>query len=299
MAYLTNEAIMDTIKDLPEKGISVEIIISTQNNRNKYEVYNELLSKNVKIFEFGDDNWQNGIMHRKSAIIDSKVVLSGSYNWTDHADRNTEEIFIIEDLETVKCVEIEFDQLKAKCNSLVYQQPTLGHFSNCTKDKKTEIEKWWTSLDSLWKNEFIERFKLKVQPDINDLIRLVNSENIVINFSKIESLKPLTQFNNLKKLTIYSCKKINDLTPLKNLKLLEYLDIAATSVENLEGVSELHKLEELNISNTKVTNLDPLNYLKLKRLDMYNINLYGDEPLYFGPRANFFKLNPECIVNGQ
>lgn len=300
MAYLTNEAIIETLMVLPEKGITVEIIISnTDNSRKKYGIYNELLSKNVKIFEFGDDDWKKGIMHRKSATIDSKIVLSGSYNWTDQADRNTEELFIIEDLETVKCVENEFDKLKAKCNALVFQQPPLGQFSECTKDKQTEIQKWWTNLDNIWQTEFIERFKLKAQPDINDLIRLINSESFIINFSKIEDLTPLIQFNNLKKLIIYSCKKINDLTPLKTLKSLEYLDIASTSVENLEAISELNKLEELNISNTNVTNIDPLNNLKLKRLDLYNVNLYGDDPLYFGPRAKFFKLNPDCIINGQ
>jgi phospholipase D len=44
-----------------------------------------------------------GIAHNKVMIIDEKKVITGSFNFTDAADkRNSENVIIIEDKETVK-----------------------------------------------------------------------------------------------------------------------------------------------------------------------------------------------------
>jgi len=293
MAYLSNELIISNLINLSKKGISVEMIISnTDNNKKMYGVYNELLANNVKIFEFGSDSWKNGIMHRKSVIIDDKVVLSGSYNWTEQADRNTEELFIIEDIDTIKEVEIEFENLKTRCNALIYQKAQIGSYSKCSKEKEVELEKWWNQLNDSWKIIFNEKFNVGLNPSIDILISLVNSETISINYSDIADLTPIEQFTNLKNLTVYSCKNIKDLSPLKNILTLEYLDIAATSVYNLEPISGLINLEELNISNTKIDNIDPINNLKLKRLFLVNLNFP-----FFGSRPKFFSLNPNCKIN--
>lgn len=293
MAYFNNEIIIYFLKELPNKGIPVELIISnSSNNRKKYGVYNELLEKGVKIYEFGDDDWTKGIMHRKSVVIDGKFVLSGSYNWTDHADRNTEELYIIEDDKVVEKVEEEFDKLKLQCQCLEYQKPILGANTACTKSRQTEIINWWENLSDNWKELFREKFKLDDRPKIADLIRLINIKSLSISYSEIENLIPLTIFQELTSITLYSCEKINDLEPIKDLTKLTYLDIAACSVSDLSPLRNLKGIEELNISNTLVENIAPLVDLKLKRLYMFNINFP-----FFGLRQKFFRLNPDCKVN--
>lgn len=51
-------------------------------------------------------------MHNKFAIIDSAVVLTGSYNWTVTAsNKNQENILIIESKVVVSDYQIEFNKL--------------------------------------------------------------------------------------------------------------------------------------------------------------------------------------------
>lgn len=51
-------------------------------------------------------------MHNKFAIIDSAVVLTGSYNWTVSASNNNQEnILIIESKGVVNNYESEFNKL--------------------------------------------------------------------------------------------------------------------------------------------------------------------------------------------
>ena len=54
----------------------------------------------------------SGLMHNKFAIIDGKILLTGSFNWTLAADqKNEENLLIIEDRKVIKAYQKRFEYL--------------------------------------------------------------------------------------------------------------------------------------------------------------------------------------------
>jgi len=54
----------------------------------------------------------NYIMHNKFAVIDSKIVITGSYNWTASAStRNDENLLVIDDKEVILRFHKQFENL--------------------------------------------------------------------------------------------------------------------------------------------------------------------------------------------
>lgn len=86
-------------------------------NRNSglnYEQYFEVYRiKKVGNYEY------NNIMHNKFCVIDLKIVINGSYNWTKKAQYNEENINVIENREIAEEFASKFINLK-KIGSSVY-----------------------------------------------------------------------------------------------------------------------------------------------------------------------------------
>lgn len=62
-----------------------------------------------------------GYMHHKFAIVDKKVVITGSLNWTTQAiQSNRENVLIMEDAACANIFLAEFEQLWAKYNPANY-----------------------------------------------------------------------------------------------------------------------------------------------------------------------------------
>lgn len=96
----TSKTIADSLINAHLRGVKVSVILDKSNVSQK--LYSKL--KNLK--EAGIDvslDIVPGIAHNKVMIIDEKKVITGSFNFTDAADkRNSENVIIIEDKETVK-----------------------------------------------------------------------------------------------------------------------------------------------------------------------------------------------------
>ncbi len=126
--------------------------------------------------------------------------------------------------------------------------------------ESTQLEEWWQQLDNEWKGIFIEAADL--------------DEETVI--SK-ESLHKLIQ---LKELNLSGKPKIKNLTPLRQLELLEKLDISRTGISDLSPISDLMQLENLNISNTPVEKIGALAALyHLEKLNIDSTNVDDVLPL--------------------
>lgn len=112
VAWFTNEMLFELLLDLVKKGITVELLINNDhiNNRKDGLDFNEFIALGGK-FYFANSS---KLMHHKFSIIDYKVVISGSYNWTYNAEfRNTENIISTNDIETVEKFQHEFQRLKS------------------------------------------------------------------------------------------------------------------------------------------------------------------------------------------
>lgn len=96
----TSKKIADSLINAHLRGVKVQVILDRSNMSKKG------YSKLMDLKEAGVDislDIVPGIAHNKVMIIDEKKVITGSFNFTEAADkRNSENVIIIEDKETVK-----------------------------------------------------------------------------------------------------------------------------------------------------------------------------------------------------
>lgn len=111
--WFTNQTLFQKLMAKITAGLRVELII-----HNDY-INNRETGLNLQDFiDSGGEFYFSGIfnpMHNKFCVIDNKVLINGSYNWTYYAeDRNRENILLIKDeQETIDAFLIEFERLKS------------------------------------------------------------------------------------------------------------------------------------------------------------------------------------------
>ncbi len=107
MYSFTLDSISDALILAHSKGIEI-LIIFEREQISKY-------SEDIKLENAGIDvRYDNNpaLMHNKVMIIDNKVVLTGSFNWSSQAEeRNNENLLIIIDKELAELYEKEFQKI--------------------------------------------------------------------------------------------------------------------------------------------------------------------------------------------
>lgn len=110
--WFTNHELFEKLISKVENGIKVQLIIHNDyiNNRETGLPFQKFIDKGGKFYF--SDNFNP--MHNKFCVIDNKILINGSYNWTYYAEnRNRENILVIKDeTETINAFRIEFDRLK-------------------------------------------------------------------------------------------------------------------------------------------------------------------------------------------
>ncbi|MDR1719929.1 MAG: phospholipase D-like domain-containing protein, partial [Dysgonamonadaceae bacterium] len=111
--WFTNQTLFQKIMAKVADGIKVELIIHNDyiNNRESGLNFQNFIDSGG-IFYFSDTF---NPMHNKFCVIDDKILINGSYNWTYYAeDRNRENILLIkEERETIDAFTTEFNKLKS------------------------------------------------------------------------------------------------------------------------------------------------------------------------------------------
>ena len=92
VSWFTNYALFKQIKELAQKGLDIHLIINNDsvNNGGYCLDFNELIETGVHISLVEYPH----LIHHKFCIIDNKVVINGSYNWTRFSGNNYENIMI-------------------------------------------------------------------------------------------------------------------------------------------------------------------------------------------------------------
>jgi len=133
--------------------------------------------------------------------------------------------------------------------------------------------------------------KLVVISELKSLEILNVSQNLpLFQLDGVEGLVNLIEFN-------CSETKIDDLTPLQELKYLKILDISNTSITTLRPLQEVRTLEELDFSNTLITTSSLDYFYSHLSLTM----LRGREILTTTKEVDSFvkyyeKRNPNCTI---
>jgi len=91
----TSKPIAQALIRAHKRGVKITAILDKSNRSQKYSAATFL--KNMEIPVFIDD--QHAIAHNKIMIIDNRVVITGSFNFSKAAeDKNAENLLIIDDL---------------------------------------------------------------------------------------------------------------------------------------------------------------------------------------------------------
>lgn len=114
VAWVTNREIIAELKKCLDRGVDVQIIVNDDEKNNF--VANEI--SGVKKTS-PTSNFKN-LMHLKCCIIDLKTVLTGSYNWTNAAEYNDENIHAITGSDVLEDYLTKFNELRARARSESY-----------------------------------------------------------------------------------------------------------------------------------------------------------------------------------
>ena len=90
------------------RGVDVKVVIEAENAFSKGGEYRKLLEAGVDVKLDGNPS----LMHHKVMIIDGKIIVTGSYNWSWSAEnKNDENLMILEDSEIASLYEKEFQRV--------------------------------------------------------------------------------------------------------------------------------------------------------------------------------------------
>lgn len=93
VAWFTNNSLFQDLVTKANNGCEVLLITSDDDiNRNANIDFNTLVVGNSKIYRIG--NGDSKLMHNKFCVIDLNTVITGSYNWSNKAETNHENIII-------------------------------------------------------------------------------------------------------------------------------------------------------------------------------------------------------------
>ena len=160
VAWFTDAKLFDILCTKAKEGLSIELLIARHDiNFDSNIKYKELIENGGNLYWIGDNGLYAPLMHNKFCIIDNKVLLFGSYNWTHRAKSNHESITVIEeDANLILDFNQEFDKIKNK------------YYSN---DATVDWQKVIIRLDTLL-----------------NVIKLEDEEDIKYQLDKIKGLIP-------------------------------------------------------------------------------------------------------------
>ncbi|MCD6232666.1 hypothetical protein J7K28_08670 [Candidatus Aerophobetes bacterium] len=120
MYSFTYEPIANAIIRAKNRGVEIRILMDKQQSAGKYSKYQYFLNNGINVIL----DIHAGIMHNKIAIIDGKVLFTGSYNWTKSAEgRNQENLLeFIDEEEIIKIYQERLDYLWEFNNGLTILQ---------------------------------------------------------------------------------------------------------------------------------------------------------------------------------
>lgn len=173
VAWLTNRDLFNILVDKAKSGITVQLLLSNDEiNQNSSLDFSCLKIGNSVAYLVGDG--KSDLMHNKFCVIDRRVVMTGSYNWSYKAEKNNHENIVIttDDFELADKFIAQFKQIR---DSYFAHQEAL-EFPVAKVIKRLEILKNYVILED---DEDIERESRKLsvyqfQQDIYQIIRALS-----------------------------------------------------------------------------------------------------------------------------
>ena len=101
---LTNDELANAIVQAKKRGVAVQVVVdrdfdaSNDRSKSKFLEGQKIPLRRLSGSKTNATEKDAGLMHQKFAIIDRKIVFTGSYNWTHSADSlNDENLLLFRD----------------------------------------------------------------------------------------------------------------------------------------------------------------------------------------------------------
>jgi phosphatidylserine/phosphatidylglycerophosphate/cardiolipin synthase-like enzyme len=108
MYTFTDQEIALSLTSAQNRGVKVRVYLDRSQIESTYSVSRLLVQEGLKV-RISTNNY---IMHHKFAIIDNRLLLTGSYNWTLAANnKNNENLMVIDDPEVITRYQNQFEKL--------------------------------------------------------------------------------------------------------------------------------------------------------------------------------------------
>ncbi|MFA6379466.1 MAG: phospholipase D family protein [Candidatus Omnitrophota bacterium] len=108
MYSLTSDDIVQEIVRVKNKGVKTRVICDKTQKGQKSSQIGFLKSQGVAVRIYQGP----GLMHNKFAVIDQKVLITGSFNWTQNAEEdNAENLLVLSDKKLIASYTKEFEHL--------------------------------------------------------------------------------------------------------------------------------------------------------------------------------------------
>jgi len=106
MYIFTLQNVAEALVSAHDRGVEVKIVFDK--SQGSYSQY-ALLKAGIGV---RNDTNPDGIMHNKVAIIDNRIVITGSFNWTNSAENNNNEnLIVIRSVDVASIYESEFQDI--------------------------------------------------------------------------------------------------------------------------------------------------------------------------------------------
>jgi hypothetical protein len=92
--WITDDDILTALIEKAKQNVHVELLMdNNEYNRAKSKFFNQLTAKGSKVY-LVDKTPNGGMIHHKFCTIDREILITGSYNWSNNAKKNDENIEI-------------------------------------------------------------------------------------------------------------------------------------------------------------------------------------------------------------
>jgi tetratricopeptide (TPR) repeat protein len=190
VAWFTNPNLFNLLENLIDNNIEIEIILSDEkiNFTNEKVNFQKFIEKNVtlKISTFPN------LMHNKFCLIDNRILITGSYNWTLKAEKsNYENIIISTDEKLVddfinyfdflkNSLETIYDISKIKLNEYIDKKEIDIEIELIREEKNSDLKIEKFEIKNIYDDELNKAIDkahlLYLNGEINESIEFTNAQ---------------------------------------------------------------------------------------------------------------------------
>jgi phosphatidylserine/phosphatidylglycerophosphate/cardiolipin synthase-like enzyme len=91
MYFFTSRQAAQSLLRAKERGVTIRVVLDKSQKEEFYSKARYLSNKGIPVRYYEG----RGLMHNKFAIVDKKILITGSFNWTATAEKQNEENLLI------------------------------------------------------------------------------------------------------------------------------------------------------------------------------------------------------------